>query len=1040
MKKRIQQLLLFIALLFAAQVASAQITGTVTSADDGEPLIGVSVLVKGTTKGAYTDMDGKYTVAASAGDVLVFTYTGMVTQEVKAQGKELNVGMNADVETLEEVMVVAYGTTTKRTFTGSASTVKGKEIAKLQTGNVTKALEGAAAGVQFASSSGQPGSSGSIRIRGIGSISATTTPLYVVDGMPYEGDISSISASDIESMTVLKDAAANSLYGSRASNGVILITTKKGQAGAVRVTVDARVGVNQRAVPNYDVMDDPAMYYQMTWEAMRNDQHYRLGYSWAEAAMYASGNMIKQLGGYNNYYAPDNGIIDPTTGRVYSSARLAYHDTWDDEMFKQGTRQEYSATIAGGDSKTSYFLSFGYLNDEGYVVNSDFERYNTRVKLDREVTKWLKVGTNLTYSHLKRNSVQEANTAGDNMFYMAQVMAPIFPVYLYNKDTKQPVYDSKGNRRFDFGDDGGYARPVASMTNPVASQSLDKNNADWNIFNGKFFADIKVWEFKLTVNYSVDVSNNLGLQYQNGLYGQFKDNDGVSSRRGERNVTQSANQLLTWGKEFGKHSIDVLAGHESYENDYNAWSAKKEKFLDPDQIELAGAIKNPAASSSASRYALESYLSRVQYNYADRYYLTASFRRDGSSRFHPDSRWGNFWSVGGSWRMNEEEFMSGAEWLSELKLKASYGTQGNDNLAIGGDAPWADQLQIVANGEDIALVRVYRGNKDISWEKSGTFNAGFDYAVLNRRLSGSLEYFYKKTSDMLFSRPIAPSSGDASYPDNIGDMVNQGVEFDLTGVLLKTRDFEWTANINATHFTNEIVKLPPERSADGITNGNFKLMEGRSIYDYYIKDYAGLTADGRSQWYMDVKDANGNVTGVTTTTDHAQATDYYQGNAVPKIYGGLGTSLSYKGVDFSIQTAYQLGGKGYDAAYASTMTSYSYGQNMHKDMLNRWTPNYTDTDVPRLQSGNDFDNRSSSRWFVSSNYFNIKNITLGYTFPKAWVNKVNIATLRVYAVADNVYLFSARRGYDPRTSWSGASTQGLYAPIRTISLGLNLSF
>ncbi len=1041
MKKRIQQLLA-IALLLIANGALAQVTGVVTNLEDGETMVGVSVVKKGTSVGTITDIDGSYSIAANNGDILVFSFVGMAMQEVKVTGKVANVGLTPDVQALEEVMVVAYGTSTKKSFTGSASTVKGKDIAKLQTSNVTTALEGAAAGVQFASNSGQPGSGGGIRIRGIGSISAGTSPLYVVDGMPYEGEISSISPSDIESMTVLKDAAANSLYGSRASNGVILITTKKGQSGKARITVDARVGVNQRAVPDYDVMTDPGMFYQMTWEAMRNDQYYRMGYSWAEAGMYASKNLVSELGGYNSYYTSNDRIIDPATGKVYASNQLAYKENWADEMFNQGTRQEYNVAVAGASEKTSYYLSFGYLNDGGYVVNSDFTRYTARLRLERELASWIKLGSNMTYVNKQSKYVSEGGADATNMFFVAQNMAPIYPVYLYDPTTKQRMYDSKGNRRYDFGNEEDYQRPVSSMSNVLASQSLDKDNTSWNIFNGKFFVDLKWRDFKFTVNYGIDVSDDLGLVYKNGEYGQFKEVGGSSTRYGERLISQVSNELLTWTKDIDKHNIDVLLGHEFFDNTYNAWSGSKQNFYDPDQVELIGATDNPSASSQQNSYKVESFISRVQYNYDSKYYASASLRRDGSSRFHKDNRWGNFWSVGASWRMKDEDFLYNVDWLNDLKLKASYGTQGNDNLGVGGVAPWANQFVVTPSNDGPALVDSYKGNENISWEKSGTFNIGVEYGLFNKRLFGSVEYFYKKTTDILFNRPQPISSGDASYPDNVGDMVNKGIEIDMNGVIVKTNDWEWTINFNATHFTNVVTKLPPERRQDGIDNGRFKMMEGKSIYEYCIKDYAGVSSTGEAQWYMDVKDANGNITGVTTTTDYSQATDYFQGNALPKVYGGISTSVSFKGIDFSVQTAYQLGGRGYDGAYAYMMAGYEYGTNMHKDLLNRWTPTNTNTDVPRLQIGNQSTDggKMSSRWFVSSNFFNIKNITLGYTLPKSLVKRAFVESCRVYAVVDNVYFFSARQGYDPRTSWSGGSSQGLYAPVRTMSLGLNLSF
>jgi len=1022
-----------------------QVSGVVT--ENNNPLAGVTVIVKGTTQGANADENGRYTISVPPNATLVFSFQGMKTQEIKVDARPvIDVEMEQDAVSLDEVIMVAYGTAKKSSYTGSASVVSGEKLAKLQTGNVTKALEGAASGVQFISNSGQPGAGGSIRIRGIGSLSASTTPLYVVDGMPFEGQISSINSVDIESMTVLKDAAANSLYGSRAANGVILITTKKGRIGKPRVTVEARAGVNQRAIPQYDLIADPQTFYELTWEAMRNNQYYSVGNTWEQAGRYASYNLIAQLGGYNNYNVPDNQLVNEVTGKLAPNAALLYHEKWDDEMFKTGVRQEYTATVSGGDEKMRYYLSLGYLNDEGYVVNSDFQRYSSRLRLDREVTKWLRVGGNVSYVKQFLNSVTENGSEGVNMFYVSQTMSPIYPVYLYEKGTGKPLFDARGHR-YDFGDAEGYTRPVSSMTNAVASQSLDKQNENWSIFDGKVFAELKVQDFKLTLNYAIDESNNLGLSYQNGQYGQFKGYEGISTRYAQRSNVQTANQILSWGRSFDKHTIDAIAVHETYRYVFNYLYGQKNKFLDPNQYELTGAINNPLTDSYERKYTLESYLAQVQYNFDNKYYFSASFRTDGSSKFHPDHRWGNFWSVGASWRIKQEKFLHNATWLDDLKLKASYGTQGNDRLTRPDGTieymPYADQYKVVNNNDEISLVFDYKGNKKITWEKNGTFNAGLEFSMFRNRLFGDVEYFYKNTTDMLFNRPLPGSTGLTSYPDNIGDMVNKGVELELTGVLARTADLEWSVTLNATHFTNKITKLPPENREEGVPKDNlFKMMEGRSVYDYFMKEFAGLSADGEVQWYMDEKDASGNVTGRVPTTDFSLATDYFQGHAIPVVYGGIATSLRYKGIDFSVQASYQLGGKGYDHIYAATMAGNSLGVNVHKDIQNRWTPENTGTDTPRLQIGNaaTASSRYSSRWFTSSDYFNLRNITLGYTFPKKWMDAIGLEAIRLYAVADNVLLFSARQGYDPRTSWAGTSGVGQYAPIRTISLGATLTF
>lgn len=1041
MKKLILMFACFLLSMALAIAQNTNVSGIVVDEND-DPVIGASVIAKGTTVGTLTDVEGKFSLSVPASSkTLLVRYIGMKDQEV-AVGANLRIVLQPATTDLDEVLVVAYGTARKSTFTGSASVIKGKDIAKLQTGNVSRALEGAAAGVQVASSSGQPGTGASVRIRGIGSINASTSPLYVVDGVPFQGNINTINSMDIESMTVLKDAAANSLYGSRASNGVILITTKKGVSGMARVTLEARYGVNSRALKTYDVMDDPAEFYEMTWEGIRNRQFYSIGNSWLNAGLYATNNLIQELGKYNNYDVPNNELIDPATGKLNPNARLRYREDWEDAMFENGNRQEYVTSISGGDSKMNYYLSLGYLTDEGYVVNSDFERYSSRLRLEKDVNDWLRVGATGSFVKSELNYVPEDNANGNNMFFVAQTMAPIYPVYLHDMTTGDIILDAQGNRRYDFGDDANYARPVSSMTNPVASQYLDMDRAEWTTFNGHVFSDFKWRDFKLTLNYAIDESNNLGIEYMNGLYGQFRDNGGIASRYTQRLTVNHANQLLTWMKEFGgRHTIDILAGHEHYVYRLNFISATKEMFLDPDQRELSGAIKNPLANSYETNYRVESYLSRVQYNLDEKYYLSASLRNDGSSKFHKDNRWGTFWSMGASWRMSKENFLSDVAWIDDLKFKASYGTQGNDQ--IGGVLAWADQYAIVNNNDNISLVFSYKGNKDITWESSNTFNTGFEFNMLDQRLYGGIEYFYKKTTDMLYNRPTPSSFGISSYPDNIGDMLNQGIELEITGVIVRNNDWEWNVSFNATHFKNEITKLPPERKSDGIADGFFKLFEGKSRYEYYMREYAGVSDMGEALWYADILDVHGEPTGErTTTTDYSKATDYFQGTALPDFYGGIGAFVKYKGIDLSVQTSYQVGGKGYDYVYSYLMSANSLGFNMHKDVRDRWTPDHTETDVPRVQIGNSATSagKYSSRWFVNSSFFNLRNITIGYELPRKLLRNVQIESLRIYGVADNVALFSKRQGYDPRTSWSGSSNVGQYSPIRTISVGLNLTF
>ena len=1038
MKKLTFALLCLMMSIGMASAQTKQVTGTVTSAEDGEPIIGASVIVKGTTTGTVTDFDGKFelTVPSSA-KTLEISYVGMTTKE-EAIKPTMKIVLETSALNLDEVMVVAYGTAKKSSFTGSAAVVKSEDLAKIQTSDITKALEGQVAGVQLTNSNGQPGEGSKIRIRGIGSINASSDPLIVVDGVPYDGDLNSINQQDVESMTVLKDAASNALYGARGANGVVLITTKKGKNGKARVSFDMKLGANSRAIPEYDIMTSPVTYYETYWTALKN-QAVSLGNE--NPGQYASNNLIKKLG-YNITNVGNTEVIDPTTGKFNPNAKIMYKDDWAKELFQSSLRQEYNLNISGASDKTSYYISLGYLDDKGYIVNSDFSRFSTRLRLEQQVNDWFKVGGNLAYAQAEQNSPDFDATSGVNMFYASRVIAPIYPIYGYDNEGNR-LYEESGRPVYDYGT-GTNKRPILSMSNPLGTQNLDQNKFKNENFSGNLFAEISfLKDFKLTVRGGMENYSKRQLVYQNGQYGQFVAQNGISTIQNEK--TQSLNMLetLTWEHSFGLHSFNVLLGHENYQRKYEYLWGSKNNFIFPSSSELDQAISNPNTGSGTTEYNTEGYLGRIEYNYNDKYYFSASYRRDASSKFHPDNRWGNFWSLGASWRLNQENFLKDVEWIDNLKYKISYGSQGNDGLLFNGEEilyPYMDQFQVVNSAGKIAVVRNYKGNKDIKWETNYNFNTGFEFMLFQGRLNGGIDVFTRTAKDLLFYRPLPFSTGNKSYPDNIGDMRNIGFEIELSGTVMEKDNFKWTMGVNATHYKNKILSLPPERKETGIVSGNFRMMEGGSIYDYYLKEYAGVDPqDGSAMWYKDVTDANGNVTGKTTTKVYSDATDYNLGSALPAIYGGFNTAVQFHGIDLSVNLSYQIGGKGYDRIYANLMSSGSEGQNWHNDILKAWTPENTNTNVPRVQNAEQYANTYSSRFFTNASYLNLQNITLGYTLPKTWINVLQLESVRFYFVADNVALLSKRKGFDPRQNWSGESDYN-YAAIRTISGGLQVRF
>ncbi|WP_372950031.1 SusC/RagA family TonB-linked outer membrane protein [Mariniphaga sp.] len=1054
-------LMLFGIAMFGMLTVEAQVrrvTGTVTSADDKTPIPGVSVMVEGTTLGTITNIDGVYQLdVPNDATTLIFSFVGMTTQEVEITSGTLDVVLEQAYVGLEEVMVVAYGTQTKKSLTGSQSAIQGEELQKIQVSNISRALEGSVAGVQTTSSSGQPGTGASVRIRGMGSLSASSSPLYVVDGIPYEGNINNISQVDIESMTVLKDASATAIYGARAANGVILITTKRGTSSKARISVDSKFGVNSKAYKGYDVMTEPSEYYETYWEALRNDRYYRNNYSFIDAGYYASNRLIKYANptgatewmlGYNNYDVPDNQVVDPLTGRVNPNANLLYHENWEDEVFENGIRQEHSVSMSGVSSGTNYFMSFNYLDDEGYSPNSGFERYTTRLKLAQEVTKWLKVNGNVSYVRTNTMNPTSTGSSSANIFYVAQVVAPIYPIYQHNPDGSLDL-DKNGNKQYDFGDRDDMKRPVMPIANPAGTQVLNTENTALDRINFTGGATVSITsDLDLLLNLGVDNAQTNRSRIDNNQIGQYAETGGYIYKSSGVTRTINSNQILAFDKKLNDdHSISAKAGHEYYKWDYTLNYGGKQNFLFPSITEMDWAVVMSSVGSYGYDYSLESYFGHLNYGFRDRYFIDGSMRYDGSSRFHPDNRWGTFWSVGGSWVMSDEAFLQNASYLDVLKLRVSYGSIGNDNL--GGSYyyyAYEDQYNVVNNDGEVGLEFAFKGNKDLKWESNNSFTIGFDFGFLNS-ISGNIDYFNRTSSDLLFVLPQAPSSGIAEIPFNIGRLTNSGFELQLNTNLINTNDFKWDLTLNATHYTTTIDELPEMYKEEGLTRGGYqKWEEGYSPYLFYMRRNAGVDQEtGQALWYMDELDEEGNVTGETATPVWTDATRYRTDkDATPDVFGGILSSVQFKGFDFSVQTAYQIGGYVYDGIYGNFMhagDANNVGQNFHRDILKRWTPSNTDTNVPRIDRYSDANN-VSDRFLTKADYFSLRNVVLGYTIPNYLTQEWGIETLRLYVAADNLFFMSRRQGFDPRMYFSGVTTATdlNYSPIKTVSAGLNLTF
>ena len=1054
-------------LLFCVGQAIAQginVTGTVID-ETGEPIIGASILVKGTTNRTVTDLDGNFALTeVKKTDKLVFSYIGMETVELSVK-PQLKVTMRSDSKQLEEVMVVAFGQQKKSSFTGSAAVVKGDALLKRQVTSVAGGLQGQVAGMQMTNTSGDPTNAGfNIAIRGFSSINAGTSPLIIVDGAPYDGGWNNLNPSDVESITVLKDAASNALYGARGANGVIMITTKKGTSEKATITLDAKWGVNSRATQEYDYVKDPAQYYEMHYLALYNSNIRDKGmtpYEAHAAANNAMGKPDSEGGlGYMIFSVPSGENLIGTNGKLNPHAtlgnRVAYNgkvftimpDNWLDEGFRKALRQEYNLSITGGSQKLNYYSSFGYLKNEGIVYNSDYQRYTARFKADYQAKEWLRIGANMGFTHSDQHNVGSGTAS---LFGMATNMAPIYPVYM--RDGEGNIMTDEHGLMYDYGmgAKGGQKRPSTMLpnSNPLQTNQLNTNKTYSNLMTLTGYADITPFQgLKLTVNGTVSNKEDKTTAASQPFYGatSLTYPGGYVQQTASQVYSVNFQQIANYITQIGRHNITLMAGHENYKYNYNyVWGSRQNMFSFFESQVLDGAVKVEDNGGNISLYNTEGYFSRAMYNFDEKYFLSASYRRDASSRFHPDHRWGNFYSLGGAWTLNKEEWFK-VDWVNMLKLKASWGQQGNDNI---GDYRYTDTFSLKNFNGQVAFVQSTVGNKNITWETNSNFNIGVDFELFKSRLTGSVEYFRRKTTDMLCIVYVPLSSGYFSSYDNVGDMLNQGVEIDLHYNVIRTKDFNWTVNFNATHYKNKVLMLNEDNKNgtldgySGYVNGNYFTGEGLPLHTFRLKRYAGVNEKGESTWYM--KDSK---TGeLTTTTEQSRATYFNCGSSDPTLYGGLSTSFSYKGIDLSVSLNYNIGGKAIDSGYRALMSNCAPGNTgkaFHKDLLNAWSETNTTSDIPRFQYAiNTIDNNSaytSDRFLTNATTLSLQNINIGYTVPRKWANKLSLSSIRLYASGENLYYWSKRKGFDPRGSFWGTTSNTSYSAMRTFSGGVTVSF
>ena len=979
-----------------------KVTGVVISEEDGQPVIGASVLVKGTQIGAITGVDGDFTLpnVPSSAKTLVISYIGMKTQEVSIRAN-MKVSMKPDTEVLDEVVVTGYGVQRKASFTGAAAVVGKDVLAKKTDANFVKALEGAVPGIQMNNSTSMPGIWGSIYVRGRGSLNSGTQPLYVIDGMPVDSDtddnsltystnntidpMSSLNPADIESITVLKDAAATAIYGSRAANGVIVVTTKKGAEGKFNINLDIKQGFVTTANNNMDFANA-----QQTMKLFTDGYTAAQGGDWQENY---------------NYLADD----------YFGWDRKSSYD-WMDAISRKGYYQDYNLNMQGRTGSAGYYVGLGYLNTEGLIIGSDLERFSGRLNLDTKF-KWATLGVNSSYSYTTQNGFS-LSTAGSMSSPLTAAVSSQTPM--------DPFYDSEGN----YANINNY-NPLALMDEKTGE--LNQSNTQMVNLNPYFQIDFGKGIYANTT-LGVNINELRQYQYWSALYNpQAQDYNGLGQQYNSKSTVVTWNNIIGWNYKFAdKHDISLMLGQEMQKKSYfYEYYAKSDfPFAASGMRDLTTAGTDQGNEYYKQEARLASYFADVHYSYADKYYLSGSFRRDGSSVFGTDNRWGNFWSVGGKWRISGEEFLSENEIITNATLRASYGTVGNQDIS------WYAARGFYSSGYNYNQMPGMRPtsipNPELTWEVSKKFDIGFDLSFL-QRIHLTFDFYNEETSDALFEIPLSMTTGISKTYQNIGSIRNRGIEFSINTSIIQNNDLNWNFFANLTWNKNEVIKL----STDDPLEYTYQIIEqGHPYSQFYMKEYVGIDHEtGKPLWYL-------NKEGDETTSDYNAAAKRYVGDADPKVLGGFGTNLTWKGVDFNLNFNYRLGGKVYNSGAAFTGFGMAFRTPLEDVALNSWTPENKNAKYPQyIYRDPNNATATSSRYLYSGNYLRISNVTLGYTLPKTWTQKAFIQKLRAYVSVDNLYTFTASDfvGYNPETSANGVIAWQ-YPATCTFIGGIQLTF
>ena len=1039
--------------------AQTSVTGKVVASEDGEPVIGASIKVAGTNTGTVTDVDGNFSLNVPAGSKLEITYIGMNPQTVKASSN-MKIALTSDNKSLDEVVVVAYGTAKRQSITGSVSAVDAKEIENRISTSVTGALEGAAPGVQVNNSYGEPGASPKIHIRGVGTlVKDADQPLYVVDGTVFEGNIAELNPNDIESMSVLKDAASSALYGNRAANGVVLITTKRAKlSNKPTFNLQINQGVYSRGIGEYERLG-VTQWMEQAWKSVKYGAMSNQGLDATAAAQYATTHVIGDLVKRNIFDADDDKLFD-ANGKLIANRLSGYDDLdWEDAVERTGYRQEYNMSAGITGDKYNVYTSAGYLNEKGYTLNSGYERFTGRINSKYNPTKWFETGLNLSGTVSNRSFNENAKESYyANPFYVTRYMAPVYPVYMHNADGSYAL-DANGEKQYDT------TSEYLENRNIAYEIRTDQDKSRRSVIDAQIYGKINLpYGFSALVKANVNNANTNRQTYNNPNIGDGATNNGRLSQYTYQYTNYTGQELLTWAQTYGKHSVDVLLGHENY-----SWQRKYSFLMNTNMavdgnFTLGNFLNNSSTEGYNYDYKTESYLGRVRYNYDEKYFVDFSYRRDGSSKFAKDNRWGNFFSFGANWNVKKEDFMKNVDWVNDLRVRASYGEVGND---AGVDYYGYKALYYInKNAGDAALMKYTLAAPNIKWETTQTVDFGIEGKLFNR-LNFSIGYFDKRSKDLLFQVRMPLSAGSFAYDENmmnlaqyqnIGTISNRGFEIALSGDVIRKKDWTWNLAFDATTLKNKVIKLPGGKD---ILHGVQNYSEGHSAYEFYTYHFAGVDQmTGNSLYDLDATmeataEAVGalvEINGTKYTTNTSYAERKWAGTALPSVYGSFGSTLRWKDLSLGLLFTYSLGGKVYDASYKSLMSpSSSSARAYHKDVLKAWDgvpegmtetsanridPNGVPVFDPVLSTDND---ATSDRWLTSGDYLIFKNINLSYNLPKALVKGWGLEGLTLKAGAENLFTLTSRKGLNPQYAFNGGSDD-TYVSARVFNFGVSVTF